>query len=154
MPVSRADGAIADANATRRYPAWAIDEYASRRFTLFCKSAPRLPIVIESTAEIQISQNQALPASTVAPKRIRSRTANAAALGPVDMRATTGAGAPSYTSGVQTWKGAEATLKPRPTIISAVAMKARILTLPLDVSWWASFSGDSRRLVVPVAPNI
>src|SRR5262249_31830369 len=139
------------ANATRMYPAWAIEEYASIRLTLFWMRAPKLPRVMESTAEIQMSQNHCM---WVVANNTRSSTAKAAALGPVDISATTGAGAPSYTSGVQTWNGAEATLKPRPTIISAVAMKARILTLPLDVSWWASFSGISSRLVVPVAPNI
>src|SRR5215467_13751752 len=112
------------AKATRIYPAWAIEEYASMRLTLFWMSAPKLPSVMESAAEIQMSQNHSV---WVVANSTRSSTANAAAFGPVDINATTGAGAPSYTSGVHTWKGAEATLKPSPTIISAVAMKARML---------------------------
>ncbi len=73
---------------------------------------------MESAAETQISQNQ--PGALVS-MSTRSRTAKAAALGPVDIKPTTGAGAPSYTSGVQIWKGAAATLKPRPMNIKAAA---------------------------------
>src|SRR5262245_19745076 len=109
---------LAAAKATSRYPACAMEEYASMRLTLFCMSAPKFPRVMESAAEIQISQNHSV--GFVA-KSTRSRTANAAAFGPVDIKATIGAGAPSYTSGVQMWKGADATLKPRPTIMNAVA---------------------------------
>src|SRR5271169_6400362 len=110
MPVS-----WAAAKATSTYPAWAMEEYASRRFTLCCTSAHTFPIVIESTAETQTIQNQ--PGAPVA-NSARSNTANAAALGPVDMNPLTGAGAPSYTSGVHTWNGADATLNPRPTNIN------------------------------------
>src|SRR6516165_12274819 len=95
------------ANATRMYPACAIDEYASRRFTLVCTKAATLPSVIESAAEIQISQKRP---GAFASNKTRSRTAKAAAFGAVDMNPTIGAGAPSYTSGVQMWNGAAATL--------------------------------------------
>src|SRR5216684_5681699 len=117
------------------------------RLTLFCMSAPKLPIVMDSAAEIQISGYH--PVLVVANKT-RSITANAAALGPVDIKATTGAGAPSYTSGVHMWKGADATLKPRPTIISATAMKARTPgTRPVPTAMLIS-----SMLVEPVAPNM
>src|SRR5260370_41672869 len=92
------------------------------RFTLFCIKAPKLPMVMERAAEIQTSQNHSV--FTVA-KSTHSITANAAAFGPVDSNATTGAGAPSYTSGVQMGNGAEAILKPSPTTISADAGYAR-----------------------------
>src|SRR4030081_1754624 len=122
-----------------------MDEYASMRFTLFCMSAPKLPSVIESAAQIQISGNQS---DDVVENNTRSKTANAAALGPVDINATIGAGAPSYTSGVQIWKGAAATLKPSPTIISAVAAMASSPGL-------LPRAGPILRMLVdPVAPNI
>src|SRR3954462_10248188 len=101
-----------------------MDEYARIRFTLFCSNAPIFPSVIDSAADIQTSQNHALSVPRAAPKRIRNSTAKAAALGPVDINATTGAGAPSYTSGVHTWNGAEAILNPIPTNIRATATQA------------------------------
>src|ERR1700682_4483115 len=86
------------ANATRVYPACAIEEYASSRLTFCCTSAPTFPSVIDRAAATQISQSRP---GALASNMTRSRTANAAALGAVDMKPTTGAGAPSYTSGVQ-----------------------------------------------------
>ena len=87
MPTS-----FAAAIATIMYPACAIDEYASNRFTFCCTSAPMLPSVIDSTADTQIIQNH--PGAPVA-KSTRNNTAKAAAFGPVDISATTGAGDPS-----------------------------------------------------------
>src|SRR5262249_42749767 len=87
------------AKATSTYPACAMEEYASSRLTLFCTIAATLPKVIESTADTQISQKRP---GAFASKKMRSNTAKAAAFGAVDMNPTTGAGAPSYTSGVQT----------------------------------------------------
>lgn len=46
---------------------------------------------------------------------IRANTANAAVFTVADMKAVTGSGAPSYTSGVQRWNGAAATLNASPT---------------------------------------
>src|SRR5438552_12340292 len=88
------------------------------RFTLFCSNAPKFPSVMETAAETQTSQNH--PGAAVE-KSTRSSTANAAALGPVDIKATVGAGAPAETSGVHIWNGAEATLKRSPISMSAVA---------------------------------
>src|SRR5215831_1109245 len=105
------------AKATRRYPACAIEEYASKRLMLSCTNAAILPIDIESAAATQISQ---IRPGACAWKKIRIKTANTAAFGAVDMKPTTGDGAPSYTSGVQIWNGAAATLKPSPTNISAM----------------------------------
>src|SRR5262249_16219363 len=84
----------------------------------------------------------------LASKMIRSSTANTAAFGAVDIRPTIGAGAPSYTSGVHTWNGAEATLKPSPTNISAIATYAR-MGAPERRVWRIT-----RILVEPVAPNM
>jgi len=64
------------------------------RFKFVCTSAPRLPANMLSAAAIQSAQNHsALAASTFT--RMRSARANAAALGPVESIAVTGAGAPS-----------------------------------------------------------
>src|SRR5882724_3529562 len=45
----------------------------------------------------------------------RSNPANPAAFTAEAMKATTGVGEPSYTSGVHEWNGTAATLKPNPT---------------------------------------
>src|SRR6266481_9712624 len=87
--------------------------YARSRLTFVCTRAPRFPANIVSAASAQKAQNQkCVAAGTVA--KMRSNKANAAAFGPAEKSAVTGVGAPSYTSGVHTWKGATATLKPRP----------------------------------------
>src|SRR5271154_4572959 len=80
---------------------------------------------------------------------MRSRTAKAATLGPVDIKATTGEGAPSYTSGVQTWKGAAETLKPRPISTMATASQAKP-----GVGLLGRAAATSVMLVVPVAPKV
>src|SRR3954471_23999244 len=107
------------AKAGSKYPACAMDEYARRRFTLLWTRAPTLPKVMDSAAATHKNQNR--PGALIS-KTTRSSTANAAAFGAVDMKPTTGTGAPSYTSGVHTWNGATATLNPRPTNISAIAV--------------------------------
>src|ERR1035441_7074882 len=95
--------------------------YASMRFTLVCMSAAKFPTVMESSAAIQTSGCQAAPIGPNAVRKIRRKTANAAALGPAERNAATGVGAPWYTSGAQTWKGAADALNPSPTNISAAA---------------------------------
>src|SRR3954464_15242490 len=123
-----------------------MDEYARSRFILFCTSAATFPIVIDNAATIQISQTRP---GAWASNSILSSTANTAALGAVDMNPTIGAGAPSYTSGVQMWKGAAATLNPKPTNIIAIPTKASSGTLVA-----ARLSLITAMLVDPVAPNI
>src|ERR671926_252151 len=56
--------------------------------------------------------------------KTRRKEAKPAAFGPAAMKAVTGVGAPSYTSGVQTWKGAVAILNPKPTSIIAAPAKS------------------------------
>src|SRR5580704_17424982 len=101
---------------------------------------------MERAAATQMTQTKPC---TLITKTMRNKTANAAAFGAVDIKPTTGAGAPSYTSGVQTWNGATATLNPRPTNISAIEAYASI-SAGLDSSRWLMVS----MLVDPVAPNI
>ena len=105
-----------------------------------------LPKVIESAAATQITQNWP---GTLITKTMRNKTANAAALGAVDIKPTIGAGAPSYTSGVQTWNGAAATLNPRPTNINATATNAS-----KGIGAACSDLLIRSMLVDPVAPNI
>ncbi len=64
------------------------------RLTLVCLSAPRLPTVIERAATAHMSADQRCSMLPKPAKVIRSSTANAAALGAVDMSPTTGEGAP------------------------------------------------------------
>ena len=59
---------------------------------LVCTRAAILPIVIDSAAETQINQKRP---GALAWKKIRSSTAKTAAFGPVDIKPTIGAGAPS-----------------------------------------------------------
>ena len=55
-------------------------------------SAAKLPIVIESSAEIQTSGSQPRPIGSNAVMKIRRKTANAAAFGPAERNAVTGVG--------------------------------------------------------------
>src|SRR5512143_1770041 len=101
------------------------------RLMLLWTIATRLPIVIVSiaittsasvTADCRECNAPVLASNDVAAKvmmNTREKDANAAAFEPVERNAVTGVGAPSYTSGDQTWNGAAATLKPNPTIIIA-----------------------------------
>src|SRR6266568_6692243 len=89
------------------------------RLTFCWRRAARLPTVIESTATTQsIGDHTERKLGNISYTTRRS-TANAAALGAVDIRATTGVGEPSYTSGVHTWNGAAETLNRIPTSMSA-----------------------------------
>src|SRR5580704_13002125 len=101
---------------------------------------------MESAAASQI--NQIVP-GTLIRKTMRNKTANAAAFGAVDINPTIGAGAPSYTSGVQTWNGAAATLNPRPTNMKATATYASS-----GIGPDCKAARMESMLVDPVAPNI
>ena len=72
---------------------------------LVCQSAARFPSVMVRAADVHRSQKVPAPVVENPPRNTRSRTAKAAALGPTERNAVTGAGAPWYTSGVQIWKG-------------------------------------------------
>ena len=82
--------------------------------------------------------------------KTRRKTAKAAALGPADMNAATGAGAPWYTSGAQIWNGAAETLNATPTKISPAATP----TIESDgaTSGIISVLRISVRFVKPVVP--
>ncbi|MNN96812.1 hypothetical protein D3C81_2158560 [compost metagenome] len=61
----------------------------------------------------------------------RTMTANTATFEAVARNAATGAGAPSYTSGVHKWKGTRDNLNARPTSIIAMPNCASGLAAPL-----------------------
>src|SRR5215831_20599164 len=91
------------------------------RLTFDCSSAAKLPMVIESSADIHTSGSQPRPIGSKAVRKMRRKTAKAAAFGPAERNAATGVGAPWYTSGAQIWKGETDTLNPKPTNIRAAA---------------------------------
>ncbi|MNQ75098.1 hypothetical protein D3C85_898780 [compost metagenome] len=65
----------------------------------------------------------------------RSSTANTATLLAVARKAATGAGAPSYTSGVQRWKGTRDSLNARPISIMPMPIWDSTLVVPAAASW-------------------
>src|SRR5947208_297380 len=91
------------------------------RLTFDWRMAAKLPMVIESSAESHTSGSQPSPIGSNAVRKMRMKTANAAAFGPAERKAVTGVGAPWYTSGAQIWNGAAETLNARPTNINAAA---------------------------------
>src|SRR4051794_8340824 len=98
------------------YPACAMLEYASMRFTDSCRPAVKLATVIVSTAIAATTGGQPAahdrsPGSPKAPSRTRSIVAKAALLTATAMKLVAGVGAPSYASGVHMWKGTALTLK-------------------------------------------
>src|SRR5690606_16538197 len=97
------------------YPACEILEYASIRFTLCCTTALILPI---KSVRIAITSNAGTQKSCKGVKQyknIRRKAAKPAVFTTVLINVVINTGAPSYTSGVQKWKGATPTLKAKPT---------------------------------------
>src|SRR6266508_3312241 len=96
------------------YPTWVMLEYAMSRLMLVWTMATRLPtvIVMRASTPKRIDHSVAMPGS--APLKMRRMTAKPAALDPTEKNAVAGVAAPWYTSGVQSWNGAAAILKPNP----------------------------------------
>src|SRR5919202_5444108 len=99
-------------------------EYAIRRLILVWTIATRLPTVMVTKASMpkRIDHSVAMPGS--AALKMRRITANPAALEPTEKNAVAGVAAPWYTSGVQSWNGAAAILKPSPAISMVTLSKA------------------------------
>ena len=74
---------------------WAMLEYASIRFVFVCASATMLPPVIVTAARTARTALQSTLSGPSAPRSTRRIAAKAAALGPTDMNAVAGVGAPS-----------------------------------------------------------
>src|SRR5579862_8177940 len=83
----------------------------------------------------------------------RKKAGKTAALVATDMKAVTGVGAPSYTSGVHMWNGTTETLNAKPTIIRAMptSRKGLVTTAPEQVEPPTQVT-IRLRLVDPVAP--
>src|ERR1035438_689931 len=80
-------------------------------------SAPTFPTTIVRAAEAAMIADQSPARGPNPTKKMRAKIAYAASFGPTAKNAEIGVGAPSYTSGAHTWKGADAILKnmPQPT---------------------------------------
>src|SRR3954470_23830693 len=102
---------MSDAIGMSMKPACEIDEYASRRLTLVCTRAPRLPTASEMQAITAIAIVHICSSSGNEIVRMRSVTTRAAIFVAADMNAVTGVGEPWYTSGVHMWNGAADALK-------------------------------------------
>src|SRR3954464_15413036 len=91
------------------------------RLTFDCATPTTVPTIIVAAATTQSASAQVPRSGANAEKNTRTNAANAAALTPVDMKAVTAGGAPSYASGVHMWNGTAATLKAKPTITRPTA---------------------------------
>ncbi|MNX71127.1 hypothetical protein D3C86_1024300 [compost metagenome] len=119
------------------------------RLMLPWTKARMLPVNMVTTASPAITSTHSPLTGRKATAMVRSRKANEAALTAVDMKPVMGAGAPSYTSGVQAWNGAAATLKPKPMIsIAMPAMKSGSLA----ASGLAAKSRRASNWTEPAAP--
>src|SRR5579884_3831992 len=105
-------------------------------------------MIIVNKAQPQTSHIQRPFIGRNATINTRKKTANAAAFGPADINALTGAAAPWYTSGAQTWNGTTDTLNPKPTKRSAAASPAT----KADAEPWSRALRICTRFVVPVSP--
>ena len=121
-------------------------EYANILLILFCARATRLPTVMVSTAIIITASSH--PGMEYAWPNILNKTLNPAAFDPADIKAVTGVGAPSYTSGVHIWNGTADTLKPNPINNSPIPIHKIVLPPPaVLINLFANV-----RFVVPVPP--
>jgi hypothetical protein len=73
-----------------------------------------LPVTIEAMAIIVKIEDTAVYVWRPEPWKYRSSNANIAPFETVAMYPAIGGAAPSYTSGVQKWKGTRASLNPKP----------------------------------------
>src|SRR5438270_12912682 len=108
--------------------------------------ATRLPTVIVTNASTPNSSahSVAMPGSALLNRR--RMTANPAAFEPTEKNAVAGVAAPWYTSGVQSWKGAAAILKPSP------ATSMVMLNRAADDGGPVNTREMSARVVAPEAP--
>ena len=108
-----------------------------------------LPPRSVTRARAKISWRQSLEYWASAVYRIRNSAANPAAFVADAMKAVTGLGEPSYTSGVHMWNGTAATLKASPTksrTMPAISVPSLTSTRVARKAWMPSSD------VVPVAP--
>src|SRR5581483_6107560 len=92
-----------------------MDEYANIRLIFVCTNAAILPTVIVNTARIAKTSCQSNAPGGTTMTKARKNAAKAAAFVATLIKAVTGVGAPSYTSGIHHWNGTSPTLNPKPT---------------------------------------
>ena len=80
--------------------------------------------------------------------KTRKNATKAAAFTAADIKAVTGAGAPSYTSGVHMWNGTAETLKPKPMVKNAIPMVSSVDDASPDETTFPM----SYTFVLPVEP--
>src|SRR5919202_1647822 len=108
--------------------------------------ATRLPTVIVTNARAPNRTDHSALIPGRAALKMRRMTAKPAALDPTEKNAVAGVAAPWYTSGVHSWNGAAAILKPSPATSMVTLSKAAVDGGPL------STRAMSTRVVAPVAP--
>src|SRR3981081_109436 len=126
-------------------------EYAISRLILVWTMATRLPTVIVTNAS---TPNRTAHSGLMlgnAPLKMRRMTAKPAAFEPTEKNAVAGVAAPWYTSGVQSWNGAAAILKPSPatsivTLSSAAGDGAPVSTREMSTSVVAPLTPYSKAM--------
>src|SRR5579862_9924817 len=94
------------------------------RLMLFWSTPTTVPtIIVRADTADRIGTHCDCIGSSV-DRKTRTNAANAAAFTPVDMKAVTIVGAPSYASGVHMWNGTADTLKQKPTARRPIAIIA------------------------------
>src|SRR5215475_4237411 len=126
-------------------------EYASIRLTLVCTTPTTVPTIIVAPAIHESTGIHCDWSGSNGERNTRTNAANAAALTPVDMKAVTIVGAPSYASGVHMWNGTAETLNAKPTTSSPTARTAIVAGAPAPCD--DSIVPSSSRRVVPATAN-
>src|SRR6266540_3837324 len=127
-----------------------MEDQASSRTASRCRSATRLPSVIDAADSTAIAGPQVAPYAGNATTTISSSPATPPALDTVARYAATGTGAPWYTSGAHQWNGTRVILKPKPvsTRTTAAVTSGRVRTSARA----ASAAAIRSRWTVPVNP--
>src|SRR5919197_5781082 len=107
-------------------------EYAIRRLMLVWTMATRLPTVMVTNASTPNSTDHSALMPGRALLKMRRMTAKPAAFEPTEKNAVAGVAAPWYTSGVHSWNGAAAILKPSPDTSMVTASNAAGDGLPVS----------------------
>src|SRR5919199_2414497 len=108
--------------------------------------ATRLPTVIVTNASAPNRTDHSALMPGRAALKMRRMTAKPAALEPTEKNAVAGVAAPWYTSGVQSWNGAAAILKPSPATSMVMLSRAAGVGFPVRTREM------SARVVAPEAP--
>src|ERR687885_1998414 len=121
-------------------------EYAISRLMLVWTMATRLPTVMVTKASTPNRTDHSALMPGRAALKMRRMTAKPAAFEATEKKAVAGVAAPWYTSGVHSWNGAAAILKPSPATSIVTASSAAVDGGPLNTR------AMSTRVVAPVAP--